>query len=209
MLVKSYKRLWLMKAELKKLEILKSPIKNLIVQFMCSGVIPIVRTMKVKMFIPLNLCGPLMINLAFAVLLSRFIKIGKKDLLLMYPSVRIFDELYKNVYIKMSHVIPPLEELKQRAYCKFHNTFSHATNDCNVLRRQIQSAVNEGRIIVPQMKVDQNPFPAHTHELNKKKKKNQKNQAEVTKKNIIIGEERSEPSKSHHEAPAKKVPEDS
>ena len=60
----------------------------------------------------------------------------------------------------MSHVIPPLEELKRRAYCKFHNTFSHATNDCNILRRQIQSAVNEGRIIVPQMKVDQNSFPA-------------------------------------------------
>ena len=77
-----------MKAELKKLEILKSPTKNLIVLFVCSGVIPIVRTMKVKMFIPLNLFGPLMINLALAVLLSRFIKIGKKDLLLMYPNVR-------------------------------------------------------------------------------------------------------------------------
>ena len=36
------------------------------------------------------------------------------------------------------------------------------------------------------------------------------NQAESTKgKNIIIGEERSEPSKSHQEAPAKKIPEDS
>ena len=46
---------------------------------------------------------------------------------------RIFDELYKNGYIKMSHVIPPLEELKRQAYCKFHNIFSHATNDCNVL----------------------------------------------------------------------------
>ena len=59
-------------------------------------------------------------------------------------SERIFDELNKNGYIQMSHVIPPPEELKRRAYCKFHNTFSHATNDCNVLRRQIQSAVNEG-----------------------------------------------------------------
>ena len=77
-----------MKAELKKLEILKSPMKNLIVLFMCLGVIPIVRTMKVKMFIPLNLFGLPMINLVFAVLLSRFIKIGKKNLLLMYPNVR-------------------------------------------------------------------------------------------------------------------------
>ena len=57
---------------------------------------------------------------------------------------RIFDELYRLGYIKMSHTVPPLEELKQQAYCKLHNTFSHTTNDCNVLRRQIQSAINEG-----------------------------------------------------------------
>ena len=96
---------------------------------------------------------------------------------------RIFDELNKNGYIKMSHVIPPLEELKRRAYCKFHNTFAHATNDCNVLRKQIQSAVNEGRIIVPQMKVDQNLFPAHTHvlELSNPKVLIRPNQAESTK----------------------------
>ena len=39
---------------------------------------------------------------------------------------RIFDELLKNRNIKCSHVIPPL------AYCKWHISFSHATNDCNV-----------------------------------------------------------------------------
>ena len=37
MLVKYYKKLWLMKAELKKLEILKSPTKNLIVLFYVLG----------------------------------------------------------------------------------------------------------------------------------------------------------------------------
>ena len=61
--------------------------------------------------------------------------------------------------------------------------FSHATNDYNVLRRQIQSAVNEGRIIVPQMKVDQNLFPVHTHmlELSHPKVLIRPNQAESTK----------------------------
>ena len=54
----------------------------------------------------------------------------------------------------MSHAIPPLEELKQHAYCKWHNSFSHATNDCNMFRRQIQSGVNESRLVVPQMQVD-------------------------------------------------------
>ena len=31
---------------------------------------------------------------------------------------RIFDELNRLGYIKLSHVIPPLEELKRHAYCK-------------------------------------------------------------------------------------------
>src|SRR6185436_20056190 len=45
---------------------------------------------------------------------------------------RIFDELAKLGKIKFSHTIPSIDELKLRAYCKLHNTFSHATNDCNV-----------------------------------------------------------------------------
>jgi hypothetical protein len=48
---------------------------------------------------------------------------------------RIFDELLKSGNIKLTHTISPLEDLKKRAYCKFHNPFSHAINDCNVFRR--------------------------------------------------------------------------
>ena len=55
---------------------------------------------------------------------------------------RIFDELLRLGHLKATHVIPPLEELKRHAYCKFHNSSSHATNDCNVFRRQVQSAIN-------------------------------------------------------------------
>jgi hypothetical protein len=44
------------------------------------------------------------------------------------------DELLKNGNIKLSHAIPLLEELRRRAYCKWHNSSSHATNDCNVFR---------------------------------------------------------------------------
>ena len=50
---------------------------------------------------------------------------------------RIFDELLKNGNIKCSHVIPPLEELKRHAYCKWRNSFSHVTNDCNVFRQKV------------------------------------------------------------------------
>ena len=93
----------------------------------------------------------------------------------------------------MSHTLPSLEELKRRAYCKFHNTFSHATNDCNVLRRQIQSAINEGRLVIPNMQIDQNPFPVHMLELNNPKVLVRPSQAESTKgKNVVIGDERPE-----------------
>jgi len=65
--------------------------------------------------------------------------------------------------------------------------------------RDIQSAVNEGRIIIPQMKADHNLFPAHTCmlELSNPKVLIWPNQAESAKeKNIIVGEKRSELSKS-------------
>ena len=66
---------------------------------------------------------------------------------------RIFDELFRSGNIKLSHVIPPLEELKRHAYCMWHNIFSHATNDCNIFRRKIQSAVNKGRLAMHEVKM--------------------------------------------------------
>jgi hypothetical protein len=59
---------------------------------------------------------------------------------------KIFDELLKNDNIKLSHIIPAVEELKGRIYFKWHGSFLHDTNDCVVFRRQIQSAINEGRL---------------------------------------------------------------
>jgi hypothetical protein len=34
-----------------------------------------------------------------------------------------------------------------------------------VFRRQVQSAINEGWLVLPHMQVDQNPFPVHTIKL--------------------------------------------
>ena len=86
---------------------------------------------------------------------------------------RIFDELLHLGHIEISHVIPPLEELKWRAYCKFHNSHSHVTNECSVFRRQVQSAMNEGRLIFSEMKIYKTPFPirtnTHTIDLNNAK----------------------------------------
>jgi hypothetical protein len=94
------------------------------------------------------------------------------------------------------HVIPSLEQLKKHAYCKWHNSYSHATKDCNVFRQQVQSAINEGRLKFaesPQMKLDKDPSPANMNmiEINEKKVLVRPSQAESTKgKEVIIGEER-------------------
>ena len=64
---------------------------------------------------------------------------------------RIFDELLKHGNIHLSHAIPSPEELKR-----------HGTNDCNVFRRQIQSAVDERRLVLSEMQLDKSPFPVHT-----------------------------------------------
>jgi hypothetical protein len=72
---------------------------------------------------------------------SQFKRIDKKNEVKCTFNVakfdRIFDELLKSGNIKVTHIIPPLDELKRRAYCKWHNSCSHATNDCNVFRQQI------------------------------------------------------------------------
>lgn len=107
---------------------------------------------------------------------------------------RIFDALLRDNMIKCSHVIPPLDELKRRAYCKWHNSFSHATNDCNVFRRQVQSAINEGRLSFSEMQVDKQPFPMgsiNTIDLEGKKVLLRPEQAKsVEGKDVIIGESR-------------------
>jgi hypothetical protein len=71
--------------------------------------------------------------------------------------------------IKINHTVPSADELKRRAYCKWHNSFSHATNDCNVFRRQIQSAINEGRLKFQEIQVDTEPFPMNMIDFEGKK----------------------------------------
>ncbi|KAK1693414.1 hypothetical protein QYE76_010111 [Lolium multiflorum] len=77
---------------------------------------------------------------------------------------QIFDLLLAEKHIKVpeGHKFPTVQELNGRPYCKWHNTFSHTTNDCRVWRQQIQMAIENGRLIFNQyaMKVDTHPFPA-------------------------------------------------
>jgi hypothetical protein len=89
----------------------------------------------------------------------------------------------------MSHTIPPLDELKRKAYCRWHNSFSHATNDCNVFCRRVQSAINEGLLSLKEMQVDKNPFVVSTIDLQNSKMMIQLEQAKGAKgKNVVINE---------------------
>jgi hypothetical protein len=118
---------------------------------------------------------------------------------------RIFDELLKNGNIKLTHTIPPMEELKRHAYCKCHNSFSHATNDCNVFRRHIQLGINEGRLAFQEMQVDTQPFPINTREPTCKEVLVRPEVADKGKgKNIIIGDPRT--SSISQEEIARKTP---
>jgi hypothetical protein len=101
---------------------------------------------------------------------------------------KIFDELLKNGNIRINHTVPSVDELKRRAYCKWHNSFSHATNDCNVFRRQMQSTINEGRFKFQEMQVDTEPFPMNMIDFEGKKVLIRPSTADKEKgKEVIIG----------------------
>ena len=76
---------------------------------------------------------------------------------------QIFDLLLKEKQLKLpeNHKLLTAQELQGRLYCKWHHSFTHATGECKELRRQIQSAIEQGRLILAQhtMKVDTKPFP--------------------------------------------------
>jgi hypothetical protein len=77
---------------------------------------------------------------------------------------QIFDLLLKEKQLKLPKgcKFPTAQELQGKSYCKWHHSFTHNTSDCKELRRQIQSAIEQGRLILGQnaMKVDTQPFPS-------------------------------------------------
>jgi hypothetical protein len=118
------------------------------------------------MYIPLSLFGQQRPNLLHVLPYSRFKRIDKKrlNLPLMFPNAIRYLITTKNGNIKLTHIIPPMVELKRHAYCKWHNSFSHATNDCNDFCGQIQLAINEGQLAFQEMQVDTQPFPVNAIE---------------------------------------------
>jgi hypothetical protein len=78
---------------------------------------------------------------------------------------QIFDLLLKEKQLKLpqGYKLPTAQELQGiTSYCKWHHSFTHNTSDCKELRRQIQSAIEQGQLILgpTAMKVDTQPFPS-------------------------------------------------
>jgi hypothetical protein len=59
---------------------------------------------------------------------------------------QIFDLLLRKTQLKLPecHKFPTSQELQGKPYCKWHHLFTHTTNDCKELHRQIQSAIEQG-----------------------------------------------------------------
>ena len=77
---------------------------------------------------------------------------------------KLFDFLLEKGQIKLpnNHVMLPLDQLKNKKFCKFHNATSHSTNKCRVFWQHIQRAIQQGRLKFDtprKMKIDDNPFP--------------------------------------------------
>jgi hypothetical protein len=90
-------------------------------------------------------------------------------------------------------VIPSVDQIVKKKYCKWHNSYSRTTNECNYFRWQVQSALNDGRLKLGdgrKMKLDTDPFPVNMVELGEKKILVRSSQASTMKgKNIIISDE--------------------
>ncbi|KAF7150804.1 hypothetical protein RHSIM_Rhsim02G0050900 [Rhododendron simsii] len=79
----------------------------------------------------------------------------------------IFYQLLTDKLLKLpfGHKIPTSDELKGKEYCKYHNSWSHSTNNCYVFRNDIQDKIDRGEFKFPEkdkqaMGVDGNPFPS-------------------------------------------------
>jgi hypothetical protein len=91
------------------------------------------------------------------------------------------------------HVIPSANQLAKKKYCKWHNSYSHTTNECNYFRRQVQSVLNDGRLTLGEgskMKLDVDPFSVGMVNLEEKKILVSYDQAGTTQgKSMIVSDE--------------------
>jgi hypothetical protein len=77
---------------------------------------------------------------------------------------RLFDLLLQGgvIWLTEGHIIPNSDILAKKRYCKWHDSYSHTTNECNYFQQQVQSVINDGRLTLGdggKMKLNTDPFP--------------------------------------------------
>jgi hypothetical protein len=108
---------------------------------------------------------------------------------------RLFDLLLQGGLIRLTegHVIPSTDILAKKTYCKWHDSYTHTTNECNYFRRYVQSAINDGRLTLRdggKMKLYMDPFPVGMVEIEHEKNLVRTDQAEMAKgKNVVISDD--------------------
>jgi hypothetical protein len=106
----------------------------------------------------------------------------------------LFDLLLWGGVIRFTegHVIPNVDILAKKTYCKWHGSYTHTTNECNYFRRQVQSAINDDRLTLGdggKMKLDMDLFPVVMVELEQKEILVRTDQAETTKgRNVVVSD---------------------
>jgi hypothetical protein len=91
------------------------------------------------------------------------------------------------------HVVPSADQLAKRKYCKWHDSYSHTTNECNYFHRQVQSVLNDGRLTLGdsgKMKLYVDPFLVTVADLEGKKVLVWTDKAETTMgKQVVVSDE--------------------
>ena len=69
----------------------------------------------------------------------------------------------KFITFPKDHWIPNKDELRGKAYCKYHNSWNHTTNACWDFKNVIHDRINKGILKFPNkketMEIDEDPFP--------------------------------------------------
>jgi hypothetical protein len=87
---------------------------------------------------------------------------------------KLSDILVKGGVIRLieGHVIPSVDQLARKKYCKWYDSYSRTTNECNYFCRQVQSALNDDRLTLRdgnKMKLDVDPFPVDMVDFGEKR----------------------------------------
>jgi hypothetical protein len=108
---------------------------------------------------------------------------------------RLFDLLLRGGVIRLTegHVIPNADILAKKTYCKWHDSCTHTTNECNYFWWQVQLVIKDGQLTLGsggKMKLDTDPFPIGMVELEQKKILGHTDQADTTKgRNVIVSDD--------------------